>query len=68
MSDLVLALALMFALEGLAFAAFPGAMRRAMRDAAETPEQVLRLIGFGCAALGVFLVWAIRGFPSINLL
>lgn len=68
MSDLLLALGLMFALEGLAFAAFPGAMRRAMRDAAETPEQVLRLLGFASAAIGIVLVWAIRGFPAINLL
>lgn len=68
MSDLVLALALMFALEGLAFAAFPGAMKRAMRDAAETPEQVLRLIGLICAVLGIVLVWALRGFPAIKLL
>ncbi len=68
MSDLLLALALMFALEGLAFAAFPGAMKRAMRDAAETPEQALRLIGFVCAVIGIVVVWALRGFPLIKLL
>ncbi len=53
---------------GLAFAAFPGAMRRAMRDAAETPEGVLRLVGIVSAIVGIVLVWAIRGFPAINLL
>lgn len=68
MRDLLIALALMFALEGIAFAAFPGAMRRAMRDAAETPEGVLRLVGLVSAVLGIVLVWAIRGFPAINLL
>ncbi|MGL5447502.1 MAG: DUF2065 domain-containing protein [Rhabdaerophilum sp.] len=68
MTDLLLALALMFALEGLAFAAFPNAMKRAMRDAAETPEQALRWIGLVCAVLGIALVWAIRGFPVIKLL
>lgn len=68
MSDLVLAIALMFALEGLAFAAFPGAMKRAMRDGAETPEQMLRLIGFICAVIGIVMVWALRGFPLIKLL
>lgn len=68
MSELALALALMFALEGLAFAAFPGAMKRALKDTAETPEAALRLIGLVCAVLGIALVWAIRGFPLINLL
>jgi hypothetical protein len=68
MSDLLVALALMIALEGLAFAAFPGAMQRAMRDAADTPEGVLRIVGFACAIVGVVLVWALRGFPGINLL
>lgn len=68
MRDLLIALALMFALEGLAFAAFPGAMRRAMRDAAETPEGMLRLIGIVSAIIGIVLVWMMRGFPVINLL
>lgn len=63
MRDLLVALALMFALEGLAFAAFPEAMRRAMRDAAETPGGVLRMIGLVSALFGVILLWAARGFP-----
>ena len=65
MGELLTALALMFAIEGLAFAAFPGAMRRALRDASELPENLLRLMGFAGAVLGVFLVWASRGFPSV---
>jgi uncharacterized protein len=68
MRDLLIAVALMLAIEGLAFAAFPAAMRRAMRDAAETPEGVLRLVGIASAIVGIVLVWAIRGFPAINLL
>ncbi|CAN1544109.1 Protein of unknown function DUF2065 [Rhabdaerophilaceae bacterium] len=63
----MLALALMFALEGLAFAAFPGGMRRAMRDAAETPDQVLRMVGLVCAVIGILLIWWIKGFPAIIL-
>jgi uncharacterized protein YjeT (DUF2065 family) len=62
MSDLLLALALMFALEGLAFAAFPGGMRRAMRDAAETPDHVLRIVGLVCAVIGVGVLWVIKGY------
>jgi hypothetical protein len=68
MTELLTAIALLFAIEGLLFAAFPGAMRQAMRDAAETPERVLRMLGLGCAVFGVFLVWASRGFPAFNLL
>jgi uncharacterized protein YjeT (DUF2065 family) len=68
MSELLTALALMLAVEGLCFAAFPGAMRRAMRDAAEMPERLLRILGFAAALLGVLLVWMRRGFPAFNLL
>ena len=68
MSEFLTALALLFAIEGLLFAAFPGAMRRAMQDAAETPERILRVLGLASALLGILLVWASRGFPAINLL
>ena len=68
MNDLLMALALMFAIEGLAFAAFPEAMRRALRDAAETPGRVLRFVGFASAFIGLLLLWAARGFPVFTLL
>ncbi len=68
MSEFLTALALMLAIEGLSFAAFPGAMQRALRDASEMPERILRILGFVAAALGVFLVWASKGFPAFNLL
>lgn len=68
MREFLTALALMLAIEGLAFAAFPGAMRRALRDASEMPEHLLRLVGFAGAVIGVFLVWAAKGFPTFNLL
>ena len=46
---------------GFLFAAFPGAARRAMLSAAETPDQMLRIVGIASAAIGVIIVWAIRG-------
>lgn len=67
MRDFLTALALMFALEGLAFAAFPAAMRRALKDAAEMPERMLRIIGIVGAIIGVALVWASKGFPALTL-
>lgn len=68
MTEFLTALALLFAIEGLLFAAFPRGMKTAMRDAAETPERVLRFLGFGCAVIGIGLLWASRGFPSFTFL
>lgn len=62
MADLVAALGLALALEGLVFAAFPEAVRRAMLDAAETPRERMRLVGIVSAVLGVVIVWAVRRF------
>ncbi|MEX2248998.1 MAG: DUF2065 domain-containing protein, partial [Parvibaculum sp.] len=43
--DLLSALGLAIALEGLAYAAFPGPMRRAMAAVSLQPEQALRMAG-----------------------
>jgi uncharacterized protein len=61
MSDLVVAIGLVFAIEGIAFAAFPGVVRRAMAHVAETPDGPLRLVGIISAGVGVLLVWMVRG-------
>jgi uncharacterized protein YjeT (DUF2065 family) len=62
MAELVAALGLALAIEGIVFAAFPDAMQRAMRDAAESPRERMRLVGIISAALGVVIVWAARRF------
>ena len=61
MSDLVAALGLALAVEGLLFAAFPEAVKRAMVDAAQTPSERMRILGIGSAVLGVVIVWFVRG-------
>ena len=61
MSDFVVAIGLVFALEGILFAAFPGLVKRAMAHVGETPDGPLRLIGIASAVLGVVLVWLVRG-------
>ncbi len=61
MSDFLVALGLVFAIEGLVFAAFPAATKRAMTSVLEAPEAALRVVGVVCAATGVILVWLIRG-------
>jgi uncharacterized protein len=61
MSDLVVALGLVLAIEGVLFAGFPGAAKKAAETMLATPEPSLRLIGAVCAAIGVALVWLVRG-------
>ena len=61
MSDFLVAVGLLLVLEGLVFAAGPGAAKRAMMSAIETPDQVLRIIGVVTAIIGVAIVWLIRG-------
>ncbi|MEX0838257.1 MAG: DUF2065 domain-containing protein [Parvibaculum sp.] len=59
--DLLSALGLAIALEGLAYAAFPGPMRRALAAVSLQPEQALRMAGLAALAAGVFIVWLVRG-------
>ena len=60
MSEFLVALGLVFAIEGLVFAAFPGAAKRAMESVLATPDGALRLIGLTSALVGVLLIWLVR--------
>ena len=61
MSDFLVALGLVFVIEGIVFAAFPQAAKRAVTHVLETPDAALRLVGLASAVLGLVLVWVIRG-------
>jgi hypothetical protein len=61
MSDFIVALGLVFVIEGLIFAASPGSAKNAMAHVLETPDSTLRVIGVASAVLGVVLVWLVRG-------
>lgn len=61
MGDFLVAIGLVFVIEGLLFAAAPEYARRAMLQVAATPESALRIVGIVSAVLGLILVWAIRG-------
>ena len=61
MSQFLIALGLVFAIEGLVFAAFPAAVKRAMAHVIDTPDASLRIVGIVSAALGVALIWLVRG-------
>jgi uncharacterized protein YjeT (DUF2065 family) len=61
MYDFLVALGLVFAIEGLLFAAFPGVTKRAMGHVMETPDAALRLVGIVSAVVGIALIWFVRG-------
>ena len=61
MSEVVAALGLVLVLEGALYALFPEFMKRMARQAMETPGDTLRVAGVVSAALGVALVWLVRG-------
>ena len=61
MTDFIVALGLVFVIEGLMFSAFPGTAKRAMESVQQTPDGSLRIVGIVSAILGILLIWAVRG-------
>jgi len=61
MTDFLTALGLVLALEGTLYALAPGGMKNMMRAALNMSDQSLRIAGLAGLALGVLLVWFIRG-------
>jgi uncharacterized protein len=61
MSDFLAALGLVFVLEGLLFAAFPAAGKRAVTAMLATPEAALRAVGLVSAVFGLVVLWLVRG-------
>ncbi len=60
MSDFLAALGLVFVIEGLIFAAFPGHAKKAMLSVLQTPDASLRLLGIAAAVVGLVVVWLVR--------
>ncbi len=60
MRDFLVGLGMLLVIEGLIFAAFPAAMRKAMKAALESPETMSRILGLVMAVLGLILVWYLR--------
>jgi len=61
MTDFIVALGLVFVIEGLLFAASPGTAKSAIAHVLETGDGPLRVIGIVSAIVGVVLVWFVRG-------
>jgi uncharacterized protein YjeT (DUF2065 family) len=60
MKDLFVGLGVLFVIEGLTFAAFPDAMRKAMKAALDHSETALRVMGLALAVAGLILIWFLR--------
>jgi hypothetical protein len=60
-SDLVTALGLLLAIEGLLLALFPDGLKRMVAEVLARPSQSLRLGGIISASIGVAIVWLVRG-------
>jgi len=61
LAEFLTALALVLVIEGVIYALFPDAMKRAMLRLMDAPSGTLRAAGLGAAVIGVFLVWLLRG-------
>jgi uncharacterized protein YjeT (DUF2065 family) len=61
MRDFLTALCLLLVVEGLFLALFPHRLRQILDMLDEMPPEVLRIGGLGAAAVGVLLVWVLRG-------
>lgn len=60
MRDFLTALGLALVIEGVAYALFPGAMRRMMAEVVTMPSSLLRAFGLAAAISGVLAVWLVR--------
>ncbi len=59
-ADFLIGVGVLFVIEGLMFAASPTWMRKAMKSALATPDNVLRVVGIGSAVLGLIVIWVVR--------
>lgn len=61
MSDLFVALGLVLVIEGVLYGGLPQLAKRLAAEVLTMPEQVLRVSGLVAVALGVVIVWLVRG-------
>ena len=61
MNDLLVAVGLVLVIEGLLWAVMPATAFRLLQAAAENSESSLRIAGTVAVAIGVAIVWLIRG-------
>lgn len=60
MHELIIAIGLVFVIEGLCYALFPGAMKNMMKFAIEQEETAVRKVGLIAAVIGVVIIYLIK--------
>jgi uncharacterized protein YjeT (DUF2065 family) len=61
MRDVATAIGLILVVEGALYALFPDLMKRMAQQVLQSPGDTLRIAGVVSVALGVALVWLVRG-------
>lgn len=61
MPDLLMALGLVFVIEGLLYALVPAKLRAMMASMQKLSDDQMRIGGIMAMAIGVAVVWAVRG-------
>jgi uncharacterized protein len=59
--DFLAALGLVLVIEGLVYGGFPHLAKRLGAEVQGMPENFLRIGGLAAIAVGVFIVWLVRG-------
>jgi len=60
--DLLMALGLVFVIEGLLYALVPGHLKNMMKAMENIGDDVLRMGGLAAVGFGVFMVWMVKAF------
>jgi uncharacterized protein YjeT (DUF2065 family) len=59
--DFLAAIGLVLVVEGLVYGGFPGLAKRLAGEVLSMPENALRIVGLAAIAVGVGIVWLVRG-------
>ncbi len=58
--ELLVALGLVFVIEGLLYALVPGHLKTMMKAMENVPDETLRIGGLAALGFGVFIVWVVQ--------
>ena len=61
MTDFIVAIGLVLVIEGLLYAVFTDQLKAMMTEVLGMPTSTIRLVGVAVAAVGVLIVWFVRG-------
>jgi uncharacterized protein YjeT (DUF2065 family) len=60
-SDFLAAIGLVLVIEGVVYGGFPALAKRLATEVLGSPEHMLRMLGLASIAVGVGIVWLVRG-------